>query len=167
MAQRESLAPPRVQERKLTSRELHINPCTEPCHFWPEGLVRPRCECRNVFLMALCRGEEKNTYRNQKDILFILRETNRNNKEAKRTRRWDGRRHCSGTYILLATLKVFLVECLCCTQTILPLPIMLCSPADNSRTNSFSQHTNPDTSCILLLLISTTFWESISPLHQQ
>lgn len=88
----------------------------------------------------------------------------------KQKRREDGcirRRHCSATYILLATLKVFLVECLCCTQTILPLPIMLCSPADNSRTNSFSQHTNPDTSCILLLLISTTFWESIFPLHQQ
>lgn len=172
MVQRDSLAPPRVQELKLTSLQRHNNPCSEPFHFWPEGLVRPHCGCRNIFLIALCRGEEK-TCRNQKDILVILRKTK---KQTDTTRKQKRREHemvaaerdtavplinCWQPWKSSWTFKV--CECLRYTQTILPLPIMLCSPADKSRTNFFSQHTIPDTSCILLLLISTTFWESIFP----
>lgn len=155
------MAPPRVQEPKLTSLQRRNNPCSEPCYFWPEGLVCPHCGCRNIFLIASCRGGEK-TCRNQKDMLFIRKQKRR---EHEMVCRRTGR--CSATYKLLATLKVFLEECLRYIQTLFPLPIMLCSPADKSRTSSFSQHTIPDTSCILLLLISTTFWESIFPLHQQ
>lgn len=89
MVQRDCLAPPRVQEPKLTSLQRHNNPCSEPCHFWPEGLVRPHCGCRIIFLIALCRGEEK-TCRNQKHILFILR---KNKKQTDTTRKQKRREH--------------------------------------------------------------------------